>query len=83
MERSPCWLKNTLMLMVASLIQVRASGDVGEFRQLKRSIDNMIKAHRLDPMEVYFMFGDPDDPQQRPHIWENVKKFIEEAERCA
>jgi len=64
-ERSKKVLEDGLRDKVASYIMSRRSGRVRIAKALKKEIDQEIKSKNLDYNEVYFYYGDPDDPKNK------------------
>lgn len=74
--RIPSELKDDLAVMVASLLKLRREGDTSTYRALKRTVDLIIKNFKLDPDEVFFMYGDPDDPRVRDEVYARVEEAL-------
>lgn len=72
----PEWLQLSLTALVAVLWDRRRRGLVKEYRELKAEIDGLIKRFKLYPDQVYFMWGDPDDPEQRAAVDERITNFM-------
>lgn len=59
-----------LTMLLVRMLHSRFDGDTSDYKKQKSEIDKLIKLHNLDSDEVYFMYGDPDDPK------DNVKKKL-------
>jgi len=52
-----------LLQWVKDYITMRKSGNVKGAKDIKKAIDAEIKKLKLNSHDVYFYFGDPDDPK--------------------
>lgn len=65
-----------LLGWVADYIEMRFNKNVNAAAKIKANIDKEIKKLKLDPKKVYFYFGDPGNPSERPKVERNIKKFF-------
>jgi len=59
---------------VSDYIIARSKGWVAAAKELKKAIDMEIKRLRLSPDEVYFYFGDPDNPTVRKKVQHDAER---------
>lgn len=64
-----------LLGWVADLIMARKAGNVKLARELKANIDKQIKKLNLNSKEVFFAFGDPDDPNKKASVLKAISVF--------
>lgn len=76
LEEAPEWVQLSVVALVGVLLDRRRRGLVKEYRELKAEIDRLIKKFKLDADEVYFVWGDPEDPAQRDAVEEKISNFM-------
>ena len=54
-----------LLQWVKDYIEMRRAGNVKGAKEGKKAIDAEIKKLKLNSHDVYFYFGDPDDPKTK------------------
>lgn len=57
---------------VRDYIQARHSGNLALAKSIKANLDREIKKQGLDAHDVYFAFGDPNDPKTRQEVLQKV-----------
>lgn len=64
-----------LISWVADYLTARKYGNVKLAKQTKKNIDTEIKKLNLKKDDVYFYFGNPDDPKQKEKVYKKAMDF--------
>lgn len=59
---------------VADYLMCRKHGNIKDAKQIKADIDAKIKEKGLNSDDVYFYFGNPDDPAQKDEVYNKAEK---------
>lgn len=60
---------------VADYIIARHEGNTKLAKKMKKDIESEIKDLGLKKNDVFFVFGDPDDPKQKDKVLKKAKEF--------
>ncbi len=64
-----------LLEWVADYIITRHEGNVKLAKKIKKNIEEEIEDLGLDKKDVFFYFGDPDNPKEKDEILKKAKEF--------
>lgn len=70
-------ISENIKLLVAEFILARKNLEIKRARELYDLIDNHIHRDNLDPNEVFFYYGDPDNPQVRQEVYSKVQEKVD------
>lgn len=68
-------IPDAIKAWVADYIYARHHGNVKLAKQMKKDLDKEIKRLDLNKNDVYFYFGNPDDPKERDEVIKKVKEY--------
>ena len=68
--------KEDPLKLVARYIMLRMWRRLEEAVEVKNHIDLIIERNNLDSKEIFFFFGDPDNPQMSPEVYKKAEKFL-------
>lgn len=75
-DEAPAWIKKLVNEWIALMILYRHAGNKIEYRKIKEQVDNFIADQDLVADSVFFVHGDPDDPQIRDEVVRKAKAAI-------
>jgi len=75
-ERTSKELELGLKYWVALYIDARKSNLLEPAKTLRSYIDNRIINMELDRNQVFFFFGNPDNPEQKAEVYARVKETL-------
>ena len=74
-EKKEETISKGLLDWVASYIEMRQYGNINGAKQIKKDIDKQIKQLKLNKKDVYFYFGDPDNPKGKEQVMKKIEHF--------